>query len=78
MNLQEELNEFIRKMEEFSHNNCPSWLTPNSNYFGVEPGHNLDLLKIAFDYRIDRTFLLSKAGRDFLQDPEKPQLGIVK
>lgn len=80
MSAQEELNEFIRKLDEFSAKNCPKWLTPNSNFFGVEPGHNLDLLKIAFDYQISRTWLLtSKESRSFLADPSgPPTLGVVK
>lgn len=74
MTPQEELSEFIGKLDRFSSENCPKFITPNSNWFGVEPGHNLDLLKIAFDYRVDRTFLL----RTDFTDPSKPRLEVVK
>lgn len=74
MNKSEELQLFIEKIEAFSAKNCPNWLCPNSIFFGVEPGHNLDLLKISLDYRIDRLFLLSLGVDDFLKDPSALEL----
>jgi hypothetical protein len=78
-NCHEQLQGFLRALEAFSNANCPSWLTPNSNYLGVMPGHNLDLVQIAFDYRIDRTWLLSQDEKSFLKDPSgPPELEVVK
>lgn len=71
---QEELNELVSKLEECLAANCPSWLTPNSYFVGVIPGHNLDLLQIAFDLRIDRTHMLRAQTPQALRDPSKPQL----
>jgi len=47
---------------------------------GVIPGHNLDLLKIAFDFRIDRIFLLRMKTEipDELKDPSKAELKVIK
>lgn len=76
--IQEELNEFLEKVQEFNASICPHWLTPNSNFVGIKPGHNLDLLEILFDYRIDRTHLLFSEMPEELKDPSKPELKIIK
>lgn len=78
MNIQEELNEFLGRVQEFSVGICPKWLTPNSHFAGIKPGHNLDLLEIGFDFRVDRTSLLLAETPDILQDPSKAQLKIMR
>lgn len=78
MTIQEELDEFIDKVQVFAAQNTPSWLTSNSNWVGIEPGHNLDLLKIGFDFVVDRTTLLWSETPNVLKDPSRADLGIVK
>lgn len=83
MGANEELQTFIEKLNAFSIKNAPKFLTPNSHFMGIEPGHNLDLLEISFDYRIDRTWLLSQKESTFcrttLKDPSgPPELEIIK
>lgn len=78
MNLDDELIEFMAKLEKFSIENCPSWLTPNSYYSGIIPGHNLDLMQISFDYKVDRSAIMKFEIPDSLKDPSKPELTVVK
>lgn len=76
--LQKEINDFMEKVDQFNADNCPGWLTPNSYGVGVIPGHNLDLLQIWFDYKIDRSTILRSETPDFLKDPSKADLNVVK
>lgn len=76
MTIQEELNEYISKLERFVSENSPLWLTPNSHFIGIRPGHNLDLLEISFDFRIDRSTILE--APDLFTDPSKTELRVIK
>lgn len=78
MNVQDELNEFIEKLGAFSIQHAPSWLKSNSYHVGILPGHNLDLLQIAFDFKVDRIYLLLSDTPDVLKDPSKGDLSLVK
>ena len=74
--IKKELDEFVNKIHAFAAQNCPSWLTPNSNFVGIRPGHNLDLLEISSDFLIDRYQILNSEIPQELKDPSK--LEIVK
>ncbi len=74
MSHEEDLKDFVYKIEEFIHFHYPKWLTPNSTSVGVLPGHNLDLMQISFDFRIDRTDLLLSDTPDVLKDFSKADL----
>lgn len=78
METEEELSEFVEKIEIFVATNCPSWLTSNSYFVGIKPGHNLDLLEISFDFRIDRTHMILSRTPEILKDPSKAALHVVK
>lgn len=78
MSPEEEINAYIERIERAAHENCPSWLTLNSNWFGIMPGHNLDLLQIAFDFKVDRAHLLKNGSPQSLLDPEKGRLTVIK
>lgn len=65
------------KVQAFAGCNLPSWLAPNSCFVGIRPGHNLDLLEVSFDFRIDRTTMLLSDVPDVLKDPTKADLKIV-
>lgn len=75
--LEEELDELVGKMEAFISVNSPGWLTPNSTSVGIRPGHNLDLLQISFDFRVDRSEILKSETPDVLKDPSKPDLKVI-
>lgn len=81
MSPEEEISAYIQRIERTVHEDCPAWLTPNSNWFGIMPGHNLDLLQIAFDFKINRSHVL-KSSPDgvpaYLTDPSKPELKVIK
>lgn len=77
-NLSDELSDYVARMEAFSGQNSPSFLTPNSTFVAVVPGHNLDLLQITFDYRIDRTMMLRSEIPDALKDISKPDLKVIE
>ena len=76
--MEEELNEFIARFEECISKYCPKWITPNSNFVAIEPGHNLDLLKISFDFRVNRMEFLTRDTPQFLKDISKADLSIIK
>jgi hypothetical protein len=76
--IQEELNDFVDKVQAFASNNLPSWLTPNSTFVGIRPGHNLDLLEVSFDFRIERWALAKREIPQELKDPSKPDLSVLK
>ena len=78
MSEQEDLNELMGRMETCLNEHCPKWLTPNSTYVGIMPGHSLDLLQIAFDLKVDRTHMLLSETPVFLKDPSKPDLNLVR
>lgn len=78
MDLQKELDELVERMEIYINCNCPSWLTPNSTFMGIEPGHNLDVLKIAFDFRINRSEFLRREVPQVLKDPSLADLTLVR
>ena len=78
MDVQGELNEFIGKLEELARSNCPSWLQSNSYSVGVMPGHNLDLLQISFDFRIERAAILAMDCPEILKDPSNTVLTVIK
>ncbi len=78
MDIQKELDEFVGKIETFNANNAPSFLTPNSYFVGIVPGHNLDLLQISFDYRIDRSQILKAETPEILKDPSKVELTVIR
>lgn len=77
INIQEELNAFVEKILRVSYEECPSFLAPNSNFMGIIPGHNLDLLQISFDFRVDRTTLLLSETPNTLKDPLLPDLRLL-
>lgn len=77
-NLEEELSEFVKRIQDISSEHCPDWLTSNSYSVGIMPGHNLDLLQISLDYRVNRTEFLKTEVPDILKDPSKPDLRAVK
>ncbi len=76
--MQEDLSEFLTHMVEASVRFCPSWLSANSYFMSIVPGHNLDLFQMSFDFRIDRTTILYTDTPDILKDPSKANLGVVK
>lgn len=78
MTIEEELDAFVEKLSTFSAENCPSFLTPNSNFMGIIPGHNLDLIQIAFDFRVDRMRMLLSETPNALKDPSKADLNLLK
>ncbi len=78
MSPEEEISAYIARIERTVNEACPSWLTHNSNWFGIMPGHNLDLLQIAFDFKVDRSHLLKNGSPESLMDPEKANLRIIK
>jgi hypothetical protein len=78
MNHEDDLNEFKSKLERYSTEICPNWLTPNSTTVSIIPGHNLDLLQVSFDYRVDRTGLLISETPEELKDMSKPEFHVVR
>lgn len=78
MSLSDQLAEFMDKLDKFSMENCPPFLTPNSYCMSVVPGHNLDVMQVSFDFKIDRLAVLMSKEKNFLVDPSKPELEIVK
>lgn len=78
MTIEEELSEFLEAFRVVSIEKCPSFLTSNSHFLGIVPGHNLDLLQISFDFKVDRWSLLKKNIPDILKDPSKAELTLLK
>ncbi len=78
MTTHEELNKYVGEIEAVVNRCCPSFLTPNSSFVSVVPGHNLDLLQITFDLRIDRTSMFLSETPIELQDVSKPELKVLK
>lgn len=76
--MQEDISELLTRIDSVIAESCPAWLTPNSHFVSLVPGHNLDLLQVAFDFRVDRTSFLLSETPDFLKDPMKADLGVVK
>jgi hypothetical protein len=76
--LHEELKIFVQSIDLFINQNCPRFLTPNSNFLGIIPGHNLDLLQISFDFKVDRQQLLGATIPNELKDPSKTELTVIK
>ena len=75
---EEELRRFMYSVERYASSICPYWLTPNSTGVGIEPGHNLDLLKVWFDFTVSRTDLLRSETPTILKDPSEPELRVIK
>lgn len=76
--VEDELSDFLSKLNDFAQDNAPSWLASNSYFMGVMPGHHLDLLQISFDFKIDRAHVLKHGEAGFLADPSKPELKVIK
>lgn len=76
--VQDALSVFLGEINDLCHNKCPNFLTPNSHFMGVRPGHNLDLFEISFDFRIDRTSILTMDTPDVLKDPSVADLKVLK
>ena len=77
LNIEDELNDLLAKLNRTIALNCPSFLTPCGYFVGISPGNNLDVLQISFDFRIDRTTVLKSETPDYLKDPSKPDLKIL-
>lgn len=79
MTQQEELDEFLSKLQEFTNKNAPSFLTLTSYTVGVMPGSNLDILQVTLDLRIDRiAVLLSKQPIELIDPSGPPMLKVLK
>ncbi len=78
MTVKEQLDKFISSIQAFNEANCPSFLCPNSYFVSIVPGHNLDLLQVSFDFRVDRTFMLLSETPEELKDMSEPDLRVVR